>query len=346
MSLALATLAVLSIAADPTAEPSRLAVVDAAGTVLVNDDTDATWRAVHRCPLVEAGFAEEWSEACAGSPAPAAIAWVQGSLYLACSQDTVFRWESGALAARPAGLAALPGVVALGVRDEELLIADEDGAIWSYRPGHQAVHLTEAPEPPIAIAGPGEHIALAGASGVWQWTSAGIGQHWTLLSTARACAMAAAAPAGDPLLWLASAHGLLALHGGRLSVRLVTPVIALAIAGDVLLAADGHSLFAAGASSLPNSSASDSGAASDHEITAFLEAPQGRPAGLAPDSGLRIDWRDLSRRARRARWIPRLSAGLSYQHSNQRDHDSYREHRAIGIWVWLTWPSINHGVLP
>jgi hypothetical protein len=250
------------------------------------------------------------------------------------------------LAARPAGLAALPGVVALGVRDEELLIADEDGDIWSYRAGHQAVRLTRAPEPPIAIAGLGQHIAIAGASAVWQWTSAGTGQHWTPRSTARACAMAAAAPAGDPLLWLAGAHGLLALHEGGLSVRLVAPVIAVAIAGDVVLAADGHSLFAAGTASLPRPNTSGPGVAGNRELRASRGASHGPPAGLAPDSGLRIDWSDLSRRARRARWIPRLSAGFTYQHSNQGDHDSNRGDRTIRVWVWLTWSSINHGVLP
>jgi hypothetical protein len=334
MALALTTLAVLSIAADPTAEPPRLAAVDISGTVLVNDGTDA-WRAVHRCPLVDAG--EDRSEACAGTPAPAVIAWVQGSLYLACSQDTVFRWDPGTSAARPAGLAALPGVVALGARDQELLIADEDGGIWSYRPGDQAAYLADAPEPPIAIAAPGEHIAIAGASGVWQWMPAGTSQHWTLVSAARACAMAAAGPAGDPVLWLAGAHGLLALHGGGLDVRLVTPIMGVAIAGDVLLAAGGHGLFAAGTSSLPGGDAP--GMASDHEmLTAPMGTPHGPPAGLT-DSGLRIDWSDLSRRARRARWIPRLSAGLSYQHSNQKDHSRKRRDRAIGVWLLLTWSS-------
>lgn len=332
MFWALTWLSAVSVAAEPAAIESsaHVAVVSATGSIFASPDGGATWESVHRCPLpvlqTEAGSSEP-DDVCAS---PAAIAWLRGSLYMACTGGELWRWQPGTGTARPAGGAAVDQIVALGRRDRDILAVDRDGAIWAYEPGDPAVRVTTAPEPARAVAGRGEAIAVAGATAVWQRDRTGSG--WTPVAPVRACALATAPGSGDAPgapLWIAGPDGLFVLHSAALRTQLLAPVTGVAVANatvvlvkDLMLATLGDHVHRRSSGPRPRALTGRGGVGG-----VLASDPDGSSmASPAPH----IHWSDLLQRARWARWVPTLSAGLSYRSSDQ-------TRATVGLWVWLTW---------
>lgn len=313
---------------DDSQMTSRLAAVDRTGAVLVSEDQGSTWAAIHHCPAPPLSLVEneESLQRCTPDGLPAAAAWAKGTLYIACAGDSLMRWQPGMPSARPAGIAMVNELLTLGQGRGRLLMVDSETKIWSYEGRAHAVYVADCPEPAMAIAELEDAIVVAGPTGVWQLDNSG--RTWVLLAGVSACALVVgpsslAASHGESL-WIAGPDGLFEWRTWSLSTRMIVPVTGIAADGNVLWVANGATLVEWSASLEASLGASPV----DRLGLPPHDHGQTRMATLAGTQ--RQDWRELARRARWARWLPALGAGVSYHRTGQ-------THRDLEVWLWLTW---------
>ena len=340
----------LSLAAQPGSDDSgsiakaRLAAVTTSGTVVVSDDLGESWSPIHRCLAdghqVTGVDREQGSPRCGEHVLPASLAWHGDRLFFACAGSRLMAWQPGRGRVEPVPVAPAVRVVALGSRGGAvagLLIADAHHRVWAYDRDNGFEYLAQVPrasgdrpggrpfdrsDPAIAaIAEFDGSVVIARGSVIWRLAGT-----WQPLARVRGCGLATMnTPHRAKRLWIASPHGLLELGGGFMEARLIVPTTGVAIVGEQIVVAHSGQIAILPVSAPEPTAATRPGTAAEFEWSALLA--QGRP---------RIDWFQVRRRTRWARWMPRLGAGISVHRVNGHGLASTRQHD-VEIWLWITW---------
>ncbi|HWN66759.1 MAG TPA: hypothetical protein VNM90_03915 [Haliangium sp.] len=286
--------------------------------------------------------------ACGLPQPPAQIAWNRDALYVACTAGPVYRWreDTGSwpvqLASRHERDPALPRPQAVPDRivallgGDELQLVDASRQLWLLEDDERELrHAGAVPEPVAALAEWQGALIAAGASAVWRRPAAA--DSWEPLVTVRACALSADRDA----LWLAGPAGLVELTGPQVRVHAVVPLTGVAIReGDVWLASGRGPVVRAPL------------AAANAMLTA---APRLTPAGDSAIDSVGVtagamdgqSLRAALARARRARWLPELTARARWSRSLDSPASTsgapWPEPRpgshagGLTLFVWLTW---------
>lgn len=367
--------AAITVAVDATdSSPSRVAAVTESGRVVVGKNGGNSWSPVHYCPQ-RASDAEPITDsagepvsgeqqstpACGSRSAPAALAWHDHKLFVACSGGGLSVWKPGQPYSEPLANAPTSSVIALGSpvgsRSERLLIADAQSGLWAYSATQGFEYLARAPAPASGvrptIAAIDEfdgRIAVAGPQAVWR-----LGSFWNPIAAVAACGLAAA-PAGaehPARLWLAGPFGLLELAAvspdkqGKqgtpepglpiaeaittgIAVRSIAPATGVAFANGQIFVADGERITTVPAAA----TAPPVGWATPSRNTAWRLASPWSILGAQPAA--RIDLAAFRRRQRWSRWLPQLSARFSYYRSRDLTHTSARSH-GVELWLRIAW---------
>lgn len=227
-------------------------------------------------------------------PAPAQLAWLASSLFIACRSGPSYRWhaEDGLRAWRPHAASTAvdddtahelaPSVAIAGT--EELWLADARAQLWRSPDGRAFTLEGKAPEAIRALTMWHGRLVVAGETSTW--AGEGNGDAWAPLLHVAANSLSV----HDHQLVIAGGAGILILDDERLSMRSLAAVYSIASWRGELWFADGSG---------PPRRLDETARAEDSEL-----AIGATPSALA--TPIRIG------RAGWARWLPQISAELNW----------------------------------
>jgi hypothetical protein len=300
--LFLAVLApIVSLAADGDST-DRLAAADNMGHVFVSEDAGGTWQPIFEC-------ADSDRETDSNSDCPEqrpALAWADGSLFIACPNEPIVRLDRDQLSPLSPSSSVLvarrPTALAGG---QDLLLGESDGALWRLRSDSDLVERRR--DPPIAavaIAVLDDRVIVGGPRSMYEWRSG----HWSAVRESSSCSLAAV----GNTLWSAGPEGIARIEDGIFETVNSQQAIAIAASARWLWWSDGQ---------------------------VFERVPLtagDRPTTLLPDI---TRWPQSDRRARTSAWLPQveLAVRVGKQWSAGANGSIPSLDRQTQLWFVLSW---------
>lgn len=244
LPIVFSSLAAVSLASSTTTEGrARLAAVTDSGRVLTSMDGGHSWRDVHACPTMpnDTSMATpDVRSTCIERPRSVVIAWVEHTLYLSCTGESLWQWNEAQGTAQPVKQSVENEIVALAAHNRTLFIADGRADIWSLEPAHQSfIHVAVAPEPVTSMAVHDGALILAGPTAVWR--NMREPANFTVLAPIAGCALVSVEAMDErpSSLWLAGPVGLVQIDENFVRTRWTSPLTAVTHWQNSLLLGDG-----------------------------------------------------------------------------------------------------------
>jgi len=298
---------IVALAADAEST-DRLAAADEAGHIFVSEDGGGSWRPVFECALsAETNrLPIEVAEGCA-TQRPG-LAWVDGSLYIACPDEPILRLDDDQLSPHTPSSSVLvarrPTALAGG---SDLHFSEANGTLWRLRSDGGLVEWrSDPPTNTVAIAVLGDRVIVSGPRAIYEWRSA----QWRSIRESRSCALAAI---GDTV-WSAGPDGIERIENGAAETVNSSAAIAIAVSSRWLWWSDGQRF----------------------ERVALTNSD--RPPPTTPEV---TRWPAVSNRARTSAWLPRveLTVRVGKQWLAGANGSIPALDRQTQVWVVLSWPA-------